>query len=71
MKSNICRTSGSVLFLWALLAWPKMLLEEYFKLSHFKKKLQKLMINMGVLKIFFQELKYQKVFSSLPFKCSL
>jgi len=26
---------------------PKMLLEEYFKLSHIKKKLQKLMINMG------------------------
>jgi len=30
-----------------LLALPKMLLEEYFKLSHIKKKLQKLMINMG------------------------
>jgi len=45
-----------------------MLLEEYSKLGHIKKKLQKLMINMAQ-KIFFQKLKYvSKNFSSPPFK---
>ena len=45
-----------------------MLLEEYSKLGHIKKKLQKLMINMAQ-KIFFQKLKYvSKNFSSPTFQ---
>jgi len=47
MKSYSSRNPEAETFLWALLAMPMTLLKEYFQLSHIKKKLQKLMINMA------------------------